>query len=365
MERHDDMNPTTHTTTGRMERILTLVALLGLLMGSAACGVDLGFDDEEPGFEFSEQLEGISNYDPGLMAEGAQMELHIRAVNFAGTPAHVHSTNPEVLEIERMTSRTSAMLKAKTAGTAAIVVEDLDGNIGRLEVTVAPIADTIIHVLPWSVHFPLDDNLLAGGVAMLPEAPVEIFVEHFDSEGRLLAGFGASPLTLEESMDSRLTPREGTDFATLRSGATIESLFLSSGTETQKIDIVDHAEVSRLALYEALKEDHQTVESNQPLRPEAGSDSFMHLAAFVSDGRYAIGDGPTISTVSVAPGGEDVLEVGFAPQNQEDDEAQRILSNARLFTLQTKEPGTAQMTIQWGDQTETFTVEVTERSNDG
>ncbi len=328
------------------------------LVTMAACQIE--FDGSSPpgGVSFSDQT-------PALDAEGSQrplalgatMNLHVGS-SAPGEAIQVRSSDPSVLKVTQ-TGGSITQVKGVGVGRATLLAIDGEGQEGSLEIEVAPIADTIIHVLPWNAFAALPEELFIAGVAILPESPVAIFPQHLDERGRTLTGFGGSPWRVDGDPEATIAPDPNSDFATLRSALAGRTLTISNALGEVEIEVVEEAAVQNIAFREFFIEEINGVDAGQTLTLSQGQLTLFHLVANLADGRYVVGGGSAPMTVALSEGPTDPIKV-FSSAEVEDDNAdlQRIMNNARAFGLEAVEPGDATVTVSWLGHIEAFTVVV-------
>lgn len=299
------------------------------------------------------------------LALGSRVELEV----MSGGSFSVTSSNPQVVAVLAREDF-EVTLKALSVGTSTLTLASEGGQALSFDLEVADVARTEIKLLPWNELAPLPQTLLAEGAAILPESPVRIFARHYDAQDRPLQGHSARAWSLEASPEARLTPQEDSDFATLRSGQTLEELQVTHGDEVLALEVIDGEQPMALSLFSTLDpfiwQDSdearaaQIVAEGQTLHLHSQDTTAAHLIARLGDGRYVIGAGAT--PLTIATDAPEIAAVLLAPGAEgEDADIDRAMANARLFLLAALAEGTTTIEVTWGELRLSVPVEVAPR----
>lgn len=355
---------TPHSSSSLSKALRQRGALLALLLmvglQSAACDInepfDLDFDVEPAIHDNTPRLNG-----PGApeapVALGAELELEVINLDSALTANEITFSAPEIFELMSV-DRERLRLKAAQQGDTTLTINSASGTTLSIDLQVRTIAETTVHVLPWDEIIALDESLFEDGVAMLPNEPVTVFAEHTDQEGRIMTGFGARQWALASGEGARLTQENDSDLATLRSGEAGEVLNLEHGDSALALEVVTEADIARVALHTALVEEVRLFDTGELVELASNSDHFLHVTAYLADGRYVVGSGAQPIAPTLAPEAEGLMRISFSPQDLDNtsDDA-RIFSNGRAFGIQTlSNVGTTTLQVEWLGQTHDFEV---------
>jgi hypothetical protein len=266
------------------------------------------------------------------------------------------SSSPNVARIESF-SLGRLVVRGVAPGQSLLHVTTRGGVEDSLPLSVAAIARTEILLLPWDPLLQLPSSLWSEGAVVLPDTRVDVFARHRDAPGTILTGHGAATWSLTDGVDVTLTPREGTDFATLRTGASLDRYTLSTSAGAElALETVAESAVARLALL-VHGHDSPPVEGGATLQLEGGVTHLFHVAAFTQDGRYVLGAGAEAITVEVPEAETEVFRVTDAPSGS-GAELDRALTNGRAFLARLGRPGTAEVTVRWAGLSATISVQV-------
>ena len=293
------------------------------------------------------------------LALGATMELRI----FTGfsTLTSAISTDPTVFKVtidEEKTLRVTGVGE----GTATLVIGTSDGRDGAQTIEVAEAADTIVRFFPWDPLFALPDALFDEGLVVLPNSPVTVFAQNFDAQGRELGGFGSSQWSVQEGELGTVTPGEG-DFATLRSLSQVGTMTLGYGGREVAVEIVPEDAIATVSFIDVLNQTPIEVEAGQRFEMYKNQISIVHVVARTEDGRYAVGAGSQPISIDLGEGA-DLFDLLFAPNHaqdlvdDEDEDAERILSNSRAFSFAAQQTGQATLSLSWLGRVETLEIVV-------
>ncbi len=343
-----------------MSLVIASLSLLACQLGTGGSEGNFTFSDQTPDLEVD-----LRNEVDKSIAAGGRLKLQVKdSAGKAVSIAQAASDDEAVLKVVS-TGEGVVVVEGVAPGAAELTVTDDFGTSDRIELDVAAIASTKVHVLPWTPLLALPERLFEGGFAILPDAPVEIFAEHRDASGQALGGFDAQPWSLSEGASASITERDASDFATLKAGPTPEAFSLLRGELALPFETVTEDTPKALQLY-SQSQDVGPSGPDATLEIEAGRAHFMHVAAFLEDGRYLVGSGSTPIEITIGDDAVGILELGATPQSAaeeiEDDEQAddlaRILANGRAFVLSAQNTGESTVTISWLGQSETFPVRV-------
>jgi hypothetical protein len=249
-------------------------------------------------------------------------------------------------------------------GRAFLDVTTLGGTSDSIGIAVDPIASSEITLLPWPAALPLPQNLWDDGVVLLPDSPSDLFVMHRDAEGNDLTGHGAGTWEITAEVEATVTPKEGSDFATVRSGTLVETYALTTTAGGSfDLETVEESAVARLGIYN-FTDGSGPFFDGETMQVDDGSTSLLHLVAYTEDDLYVIGAGTVPLDASIPSEGADVMRITLEPGSEEDaDELNRMISNGRAFFAAAEEVGGTDLTVDWAEQTVTIHVLVRFNSN--
>lgn len=336
----------------------TLIAMMmaACTLGSSGGNGNFSFLDPTPSLELD-----INDKVDRPLAAGALLKLEIRDGGELVAIDNAATNDSAVLEVVD-TGDGVVVVRGVGAGRTELTVTDLSGREDFITLNVAEPTNTEIVVLPWDRLLPLPDRLFTDGIALLPDSPLEVFALYTDSDGDALTGFGVHDWSLSDGTEATVSPKDSSDFATLRSGVAPQTYTLSRG-DAASIDLetITEDQIERLEIY-SHTDDAGPVAPGTALEIEAGRFHIMHVAAYLTDGRYIVGGGSTPLDVTAAEDAVGVLEIQETPAtlaaNPDDEDLARILANGRAFTLNTQNTGSTTVTVDWLGKTTTFDITV-------
>ena len=244
-----------------------------------------------------------------------------------------------------------------SVGRAFLDVATVTGLTDSIGLSVDEIADSEILLLPWTAWLRLPDSLWAEGTVLLPDSPLEVFVRHQNDDGTVLTGYGATAWEISAAAEASITPGEGSDFATVRSGEALEVFTISTAGEEVELETVEESAVTSLEIYNKTDESGPFADG-ATMQLQADHSYLLHLAAFTDNSEYVIGSGETPLVAIVPAEHATELEVSLSPTSQDDEAVNEVLNYGRAFFVDAKLTGTATLTVEWADLSVTITVEI-------
>ncbi len=288
------------------------------------------------------------------LALGARMRLQISG---ADRVVEVKSSDNDILEILDF-GDDFVEVRGGRPGIATVEVRDLEDNEDAIDVEVAEIHSGAVKLLPWDPAVSLPEDLWAEGAALLPGAPVRVFVELRDANGGLLTGAGAAQWQITRGNPAMVHSEQG-DFATLRAMTDVTGAVDVRYGEwaSVRLEVVQPEAVAQVGLYSQ----SQDVGANagESLALDVSRSHLMHVTAFTADGRYIIGAGtdPVDPDADAAAPFTVTLDAAAAGEEDSEDLA-RILSNGRAFYLNAHSVGQDALTVAWQGQQYDFEIVV-------
>jgi len=342
--------------------------LLALAIIPALGGITLACGDEPGGVVgFHDASEGCNGSTATLerpVAVGARLDVRVDLDGEDVIVTNVEVDAPDVFEVVQIGNPFT--VRALAAGTALVSVRAGGVNGDRL-LRAADIASATVAPDPLTV-WNLDDNLtvlpndptgalVAQGVAVLPDARLQLGVTLRDAAGEELLGYDvagwqsepAGAVTFEavgERSDDVVVLHGGTDgpvtITTVGGGSyTVE---LSSGP-------ADH-----VAAW--LPDTRETVDA---VTVPVGETLAVELLAWDADGRLLLGNGPDGFTATVLgdAGSADLVAPPWSDELELDAEGEAVLRGLRVVWIGGSQPGESTVRFSAAGQTLDLPVTVT------
>ncbi len=348
------------TKIWRRAGLLALVAVMLVTacdFGSSGGSGNFRFFDRTPDLEVD-----LDNEIDRALVAGGRMRVAIESNGEDAQLAEATSSDEAIFKVTAVNDGV-VVIDGVAPGTATLEVLDSSGVSDFIDIEVQEAAEVEVTLLPWTPLLALPDHVLGqGGMALLPDSPLEVFASYRDASGQRLTGFSAHDWSLSANTEATISPQDSSDFATLRSGLAPEAFSLTRDEVTIDFQTVTEADVATVQLY-GHTDDVGPSPADAALELEAGQTHLMHLAAYLEDGTYVVGAGTEPLEIVAGEDAAGVLEIGATPANangeeEGDDDLARILANGRAFTLQPLNTGEATINVTWLGQTTTFTINV-------
>lgn len=358
-----------------MNSTQTLTCAALALAATSLVGCFETTDGELGNLSFSDETSGLEDRTDRTLARtlavGATLPVHARCDDGSSASLVAVTTQDDAVVDVRLGMDDGlgdlVLVDAIAPGTATIEVQSQCGD-DRFTITTGDAASAELRWTPFSSLFAPPASMWADGVALLPDAPIDVRARRFDADGDEMTGYGGLQwsVTSEDEALAEITSRTASrmgDAITLRSGDAAGTGTLDAGLgEGLPFAVVTMDDVAQLGLADI--EAEIVVDGGGTLEIPADRELYvLHLAAWTADGAWIAGAGDAI-TMTVTEGDEALLTPYDWTDLVTDDEDQadlaRMLENGRTLVWTTGAAGEVTVEIAWGEQTATFEVVITD-----